>query len=218
MTAAARPGGRRRPSSQSKQPNQTEPPRQPGQSGQSGRPGLAALLTPGAGATRDHSALVAIDRALTEMGVPTDRIDLRSSSETRLLAAVTDGAEAVATRAGVGADRVLLGGRSRGGRMCSMAVAAGLPAAGLVLISYPLHPPGKPEKLRIDHLPNITVPVLAISGERDAFGTPDELRLHLAAIKGPLTLELLKGDHGLRGRDDDCVRLVTEWVQATFGP
>ena len=52
----------------------------------------------------------------------------------------------------VAPERVVLGGRSMGGRMCSMAVAEGLPAAGLVLLSYPLHPPGKPDKLRVEHL------------------------------------------------------------------
>ena len=58
----------------------------------------------------------------------------------------------------------MLGGRSFGGRMCSMAVAEGLPAAGLVLLSYPLHPPGRPDKLRVAHLPELRVPVLAVSG------------------------------------------------------
>ena len=73
-------------------------------------------------------------------------------------------------------DRIVLGGRSMGGRICSMAVADGLPAAGLVLISYPLHPPGRPERLRIEHLPALEVPCLFMSGTRDTFGTPDGAR------------------------------------------
>ena len=62
---------------------------------------------------------------------------------------------------GIRPDRLVLGGRSMGGRMCSMAVADGLPAAGLVLICYPLHPPGQPAKLRVDHFPDLdrAVPV-----------------------------------------------------------
>jgi len=56
--------------------------------------------------------------------------------------------------------------------MCSMAVAEGLAASGLVLISYPLHPPGRPERMRMDHFPAIQVPCLFISGTRDAFATP----------------------------------------------
>ena len=64
----------------------------------------------------------------------------------------------------VHAGRVFLGRRSIGGRMCSIAVAEGLPAAGLVLVSYPLHPPGRPDRLRIDHLPQLQVPCLFVSG------------------------------------------------------
>ena len=69
---------------------------------------------------------------------------------------------------------VALGGRSFGGRMCSMAVAEGLPAAALVLIAYPLHPPGRADRLRVEHFPQISVPCLFVSGTRDPFGTPDE--------------------------------------------
>ncbi len=71
--------------------------------------------------------------------------------------------------------------------MCSMAVAEGLPAAGLVLIGYPLHPPGRPGNLRIEHLPALAVPCLFVTGTRDPFGTPEELERHTAAIAGPVT-------------------------------
>src|SRR5690606_38976965 len=90
----------------------------------------------------------------------------------KLIATVVDEAARLVRRAKVAPDSLVLGGRSMGGRMCSMAVAEGLPAAGLVLISYPLHPPGKPDRLRIEHLPQIEVPCLFISGTRDPFGTP----------------------------------------------
>ena len=81
------------------------------------------------------------------------------------VAAVVDEAAALVASAGVDADRLVLGGRSFGGRMCSLAVAEGLPAAGLVLLSYPLHPPGKPDKLRVEHFGSIEVPCLFVSGE-----------------------------------------------------
>ena len=68
--------------------------------------------------------------------------------------------------------------------MCSMAVAEGLPAAGLVLLSYPLHPPGKPEKLRTEHLPALEVPCLFVAGTRDPFGTPEEVEAATAADPG----------------------------------
>ena len=80
-----------------------------------------------------------------------------------------------------------------GGRICSLAVADGLPAAGLVLISYPLHPPGRPERLRIEHLPALEVPCLFISGTRDSFGTPEELEQHTKVIPGDVTPRVDRG-------------------------
>ena len=90
---------------------------------------------------------------------------------------------------GIDPGALALGGRSMGGRMCSLAVAQGLPAAALVLVAYPLHPPGRPDRLRVEHLPAIDVPCLFVSGTRDPFGTPDELTAHTAAIAGPVTHE-----------------------------
>ena len=100
-----------------------------------------------------------------------------------------------------------------GGRMCSMAVADGLPAAALVLVSYPLHPPGKPERLRIEHLGALEVPCLFVSGKRDTFGSPEELGAATALIGGPVTHVWLDGgDHGLRGRDHQVAEVVRDWV------
>jgi len=179
----------------------------------------ALLLTPGASAGRDQPALVAIEDALAP--VPVERMDFpyrkagrRSPDKAPVLVeAVREGAADLAKRTGLGADRLVLGGRSMGGRMCSMAVAEGLPALGLVLVSYPLHPPGKPEKSRTEHLPSITVPCLFLSGTRDAFGTVDELEMATKAVKGPVTHVWLDGgDHGLRRRDADVAEIVRDWV------
>ena len=75
-------------------------------------------------------------------------------------------------------------------------------AAGLLLLSYPLHPPGKPEKARVEHLPRLTVPALWVSGERDEFGSPEELRAALARTPGRRELLLLeKRGHSLDARD-----------------
>jgi predicted alpha/beta-hydrolase family hydrolase len=110
-------------------------------------------------------------------------------------------------------ERVFLGGRSMGGRICSMVVAAGLPAAGLVLVSYPLHPPGRPERSRTGHFPSLDVPCLFVSGTRDAFATPDELGLAVRAIPGPVALHWSEGgDHGLRGRDSEVAEAVAVWL------
>jgi predicted alpha/beta-hydrolase family hydrolase len=177
----------------------------------------AALLFPGAGSGRDHPSLVALEKALP---VPVARADFPYRREGRrapdrppkLIACVRDEAAALAEAAGVAPERIVLGGRSMGGRMCSMAVAEGLPAAGLVLVSYPLHPPGKPEKLRVEHLPDITVPCLFVSGTRDPFGSPDELEAHTTAIAGPVTHVWIEGGrHELKGADERVAEAVASW-------
>ena len=182
------------------------------------RPVGALLLTPGAGADRDQPTLVALEAGLAPL--PVARVDFPYRKEGRrapdkapkLIATVVEEAAALAAEAHVNPKRVALGGRSMGGRMCSMAVAGGLPAAGLVLISYPLHPPGKPEKLRTEHLPAIDVPCLFISGTRDPFGTPDELEAHVESIVGPVTIVWLEGQrHDPKGCDDTIVDAIRDW-------
>jgi hypothetical protein len=97
--------------------------------------------------------------------------------------------------------------------MCSMAVAEGLPAAGLILLSYPLHPPGRPEKLRVDHFPQIDVPVLFVGGEKDPFGTPDEFARWVPEIRGPVTQAWLPGGHDPRPSTDSAlIDAVEAWL------
>lgn len=181
--------------------------------------GAGLVLAPGASATRDHSSLVEIDRILAGEGVVVERIDLPSSRPgPRVLATIADAAAALATRSGLPPARIALGGRSFGGRMCSVAVADGLPVLGLVLISYPLHPPGRPEVARTEHLPRIGGPCLFVSGTRDAFATPDELRAAAATVTGPVTHVWVEGaDHGLRGGDAEVAAAVRDWVLALAG-
>ncbi len=183
----------------------------------------ALLLTPGAGADRSQSALVAIDEAVSEDGIAVERIDFPYRKTGRkapdrapvLIASVVEAATGLAMRSGVPQDRVALGGRSMGGRMCSMAVAEGLPAAALVLVSYPLHPPGKPDKRRTEHFGALDLPCLFVSGTRDAFGTPAELEAATAAIPGPVTHEWVEGgSHGLRGADARVRDVVRRWLSS----
>lgn len=180
----------------------------------SGRPTAGLILTPGASATRDHSQLVALDDALTALGVFVERIDLpRTSSAPRHVRAITEAAGVLAERSGLATDRIFLGGRSLGGRMCSMAVAEGLPAAGLLLVSYPLHPPGRPEKSRAGHFPAIRVPTLFVSGTKDAFGTPGELEAASASLSGEVFhFWVHSADHGLRGKDGVVAEAATQWM------
>jgi predicted alpha/beta-hydrolase family hydrolase len=184
------------------------------------KPG-AVLLFPGAGSSSTHPSLVKIEEALAPL--PVARRDFPYRREGRkapdrppkLLACVEEEAALLAEAAGVAPSRIVLGGRSMGGRICSIAVADGLPAAALVLICYPLHPPGKPENLRIEHFPRLTVPCLFISGTKDTFGTPDELTHHTAAIPGPVTHEWVEGKgHDLKGADGFLADTISSWVRS----
>lgn len=177
----------------------------------------ALLLTPGAGADRNQPTLVAIEQAVAPL--PCERVDFpyrmrgaRMPDKPEVAVAhLAQRAGALVDATGVRPDRLVLGGRSYGGRMCSMAVAQGLPAAALVLLSYPLHPPGKPDRLRTEHFPGITVPVLLVSGRGDPFGTPAEFEQELEAIPGPVTTVWLPGGHDPR-RYDEVARIVADWL------
>jgi predicted alpha/beta-hydrolase family hydrolase len=94
-------------------------------------------------------------------------------------------------------NKLFIGGKSMGGRIASQIAATGVEnLCGLIFLGYPLHPPGKPEQLRAEHLANIRKPMLFVQGERDTFGTPDELRLLLKKMKPPAQLyAIASGDH-----------------------
>lgn len=179
-------------------------------------PVAGLLLTPGASGGRDSRTLVALEHALAPL--PVRRVEFPNRAAGRrapdrpavAVPHVRAEADRFADELGVPADHVVLGGRSFGGRMCSMAVAEGQPAAGLVLLSYPLHPPGRPDQLRIEHLPAVGVPVLAVSGGRDPFGSPEELSRHLSAVPGPLDLVTVAGAHA--PADGGVVEAVVEWL------
>jgi len=180
----------------------------------------ALLLAPGAGADRNHHTLCAVANAMSLL--PVERMDFPARKAGRkgvdrapvAIAAVVEEATQLVSSAKVRANRLVLGGRSFGGRMCSMAVSEGLPAAGLVLLSYPLHPPGKPETLRVDHFASLDLPCLFISGEKDPFGTPAEFRKHLKKISGDVTFIVVPGNHDPRGQDEAIAEHVRTWVRA----
>lgn len=124
---------------------------------------------------------------------------------------------------------LIIGGKSMGGRMATHIAAADtdLPIAGLVLLGYPLHPPGRPEKRRDAHLPRLGRPALFVQGSRDTFGTPEELRPVLERIAPPPTLHVVDGgDHSFKtsggtGRaaerqaavDRAIQQVIVDWVR-----
>jgi predicted alpha/beta-hydrolase family hydrolase len=178
------------------------------------------VLTPGASARRDQSGLVAIDQAVTKVGVMVERVEFpgaaagkrRPDSPEVCIATIRAATSEVAGRLGVPSRRIAIGGRSMGGRMCSIAVAEGLDVAALVLVSYPLHPPGRPERLRTAHFPDLRVPCLFVSGRRDAFASPAELEQETAAIPGAVTLVVVDGDHSLRKSESEAADIVAGWL------
>jgi uncharacterized protein len=181
----------------------------------------ALLLTPGAGSDSNHPALRAIEAAVAPL--PAARVDFPYRKEgrrtpdraPRLIASVREEAAVLIAQARIRPASLALGGRSMGGRMCSMAVAEGLPARALVLISYPLHPPGKPETLRVEHFGQLDVPCLFVSGTKDPFASPDELERQAKAIPGDVTyLWIEGGGHDFKRHDDDVANVIKDWLKA----
>jgi predicted alpha/beta-hydrolase family hydrolase len=97
-------------------------------------------------------------------------------------------------------NRLVIGGKSMGGRIASQVAAQNTgDIDGLVFLGYPLHPPGRPEKLRSEHLPKIKAPMLFVQGARDAFGTKEEIAGTIKKLKLPATLYAVQGgDHSLK--------------------
>jgi uncharacterized protein len=181
---------------------------------------LGLVLTPGASARRDQSGLVTIDEAVTNVGLTVERVDFpgpaagkrRPDSPAVCIETIRIATSELAERLGVPTSRVAIGGRSMGGRMCSMAAAEGLKVAALVLVSYPLHPPGRPERLRTAHFPDLDLPCLFVSGRRDAFAAPAELEQETVAIPGAVTLAFVDGDHSLRKSESAVADIVASWL------
>jgi predicted alpha/beta-hydrolase family hydrolase len=116
---------------------------------------------------------------------------------------------------------VWAGGKSLGGRIASMVVADGVPAAGLVFVGYPLHPPGRPERIRGAHLPSIHVPMLFLQGTKDPFARPDLLEKTIRKLGERATLHSIEGgDHSFRVRgtpkDDNGTGRTLAQIAARF--
>ena len=155
------------------------------------------VVAPGAGSGFDHPFLVGFTGALNDAGVATLRFNFPYREAGRRVpdrapTAIDAWRAALATAAARSPGLpVWAGGKSYGGRMASMAVAAGLPAAGLVFLGYPLHPPGKPEAMRDEHLYGLDLPMLFLQGTRDPFAAPGELAPVVRRIGGTATLQWL---------------------------
>ncbi len=169
--------------------------------------GDALVLTHGAGGNCQAPLLVAIADELSQAGMTVLRCDLpyrqrRPKGPPSPATAAQDREglrRAVATVREHASGRVLLGGQSYGGRQATL-LAAEEPqfVDGLLLISYPLHPPGRPENLRTEHFPKLRTPALFLHGSQDAFGTFDEMRQAFKLLPARHEMvEIEGGGHGL---------------------
>ena len=175
-----------------------------------GKLAVSIALAHGAGANQSSPFMVRMATDLAERGIGCLTFNFLYTERRRRIPDRNDTLELCyrkvieAFHAGqfgsLGKGKLVIGGKSMGGRIASqVAAAGGADIAGLVFLGYPLHPPGQPEKLRDAHLPAIKAPMLFVQGARDAFGTAEELRPILKRVKAPVELCAIEGaDHSLK--------------------
>jgi predicted alpha/beta-hydrolase family hydrolase len=189
------------------------------------------VLAHGAGAGQKHPFMVATAKGLAARHISVVTFDFPYMRQRRHVPDKAPVLEASfrevidATRQWSGQKDVFIGGKSMGGRMATHLGAQGLEGLlGIVALGYPLHPPGRPDKPRVEHLPSIRVPVLIVQGERDTFGTPDELTTVIATMKQTkVTLQVVPGgDHSLTVRGTkkdqalaDALDVVATWITSS---
>ncbi|MFA7511438.1 MAG: alpha/beta family hydrolase, partial [Mycolicibacterium vanbaalenii] len=190
-----------------------------------GTPAGVVALTHGAGGNRESPMLQALCEEWARRGWLAVRYNLPyrrrrpkgppSGSATADMAGIVEAVTAVRALAD---GPVIAGGHSYGGRLTSMAVADGLQVDVLTLFSYPLHPPGKPERARTEHLPRITVPTVFTHGTADPFGTLDELRSAAELVAGPTEIvEVTGARHDLNSRKLDVPALAVDAALRMLG-
>jgi predicted alpha/beta-hydrolase family hydrolase len=179
----------------------------------------AIVLTHGAGSNAQIPLLSALADAFVARGLVVLRCDLPFRQARRSGPPSPSGAErdrrglaaAVAAMKTLGARRCFLGGHSYGGRQASMLLAESPElASGLLLLSYPLHPPAAPLRLRTQHLSSLHVPTLFVHGDRDPFGTPDEIEAARGVIPATsASLIVSRAAHALRA-DTSTTRAIVD--------
>ena len=197
--------------------------------------GASLILAHGAGAGQRSTFMVDFATALSALGIDVVTFNFPYIEQDRKIPDRAPVLEAcyraviLSVRAELESAKRLLciGGKSMGGRIATQVAAAdaSLPLAGLVLLGYPLHPPGKPEQKRDKHLPAVGRPMLFVQGTRDAFGTPDELTPIVQPLQPPPTLNPVpQGDHSFKlSRRDPAAqaavytaiqRAIAVWIRA----
>ena len=191
----------------------------------SGTPAGVVVLTHGAGGSRESSLLQRVCDEWARRGWLAVRYNLpyrrRRPKGPPSGSAGTDRAgivEAIDVCRGLAEGPLIAGGHSYGGRQTSMVVASAEATVDLLMLfSYPVHPPGKPERTRTEHLPDITVPTVFTHGTSDPFGTPAELRDAAALISAPTEIvEITGARHDLGSKTLDVPALAVDAALRTL--
>lgn len=185
----------------------------------SGDAGWAFIYAPGAGANINDpfgkfacEELASHGVACVRMQFPYQEAGKKSPDRPEVLEATW---RAVIDSLRPAEGRLVVGGRSMGGRIASQVVAQGVAVDALALFAYPLHAPGKPEQKREAHLPNIAAPTLFCSGSRDAFASPDELRESAARMSSVTVHVMEAADHGFNAPKTSGRARAEIWAEAT---
>ena len=194
-----------------------------------GGSGTALILAHGAGAGMDHPFMASVAEMLSKE-VDVVRFNFhyivagKKAPDRQPVLEQTYSDVVDHVRSELGPRRLILGGKSMGGRIASHIAASGTACEALVFLGYPLHPPGRPERLRDSHLYEITVPMLFVEGTRDPFCPLDTLERVRAKLTAPNELAVIEdGDHSFRvrkssGRGNDealseLVGRVKAWIR-----
>jgi predicted alpha/beta-hydrolase family hydrolase len=200
--------------------------------------GAAMILGHGAGAGQRSAFMIEFARALSALGIHLVTFNFLYTEQRRripdrgpvLEACYRSVIEAVRSEVESARTALFIGGKSMGGRIATQVAAADptMPIAGLVLLGYPLHPPGKPAERRDKHLPAIVRPMLFVQGRRDAFGTPGELTPIIDGLNPRPALHVVaQGDHSFKlSRKDpaaqaavhvDIQQAIASWIRSIIG-
>jgi uncharacterized protein len=195
---------------------------------------ITLILAHGAGADQTSGFMTKFATALAARGITVATFNFLYTEQgrhvpdtNRKLEACFRAVVAATREKEIGRGPLAIGGKSMGGRIASQIAAAGTEIEGLVFLGYPLHPPGKVDQLRAEHLSNIKVPMLFIQGSRDTFGTPDELWPIIKGLKAPANLYVVEGgDHSFKVlkrmgvTQEDTYKAVLDrielWLRQTF--
>jgi len=183
------------------------------------------VVAHGAGAGMDHPFLVGFCRALADEGVSTLRFNFpyaeagRRSPDPQPVAVASVRAAIETARGRAPEHRVFAGGKSFGARMASIAAAEGVPVEGLVFLGYPLHPPGKPDRVRDEHLYTLEIPMLFVQGTADPFATPAVLGPVLDKLgDGAVLVSIEGGGHSFDVRRAGSAKADPRGVGASLAP